>query len=121
MQPTQIKIDVEKFDGKGDFGMWKFKMLMQLENSGLDSVLTEDSTSSSSGKDKLKDDDIEPKPVISPGELTEKEKDKRAKNMICASLGNLVLRKVMKQSTALGVWRALERDYQTKTYLTGYI
>ena len=31
------------------------------------------------------------------------------------SLGNLVLRKVMKETTALGVWKALERDYQTKT------
>lgn len=115
MKPTRIKIDVEKFDGKGDFGMWKFKMQMQLENSGLDSVLVEDKSSSSSEKGALKDDETESKPVLSLGELTEKEKDKRAKNMICASLGNLVLRKVMKETTALGVWRALERDYQTKT------
>lgn len=27
----------------------------------------------------------------------------------------MVLRKVMKETTALGVWKALEGDYQTKT------
>ena len=42
-------------------------------------------------------------------------KDKKAKNIICMSLGNLVLGKVMKETTVLGVWKALERDYQTKT------
>lgn len=70
MQHTRIKIDVEKFDGKGDFGMWKFKMQMQLENSGLDSVLMEDRPSSSSEKGILKDDKDEEKPVLPPGELT---------------------------------------------------
>ena len=113
MQNTKVKIDVEKFDGKGDFGMWKFKMLMQLENADLDSVITEEDTSSKSEKDK--DAETETKPGVSPEGLTRKEMDKRAKNMICASLSNLVLRKVMKQTTALGVWRALEKDYQTKT------
>ena len=41
--------------------------------------------------------------------------NKCSKNMICASLSNLVLRKVMKQTTSLGVWKALKKDYQTKT------
>lgn len=31
------------------------------------------------------------------------------------SLGNLVLHKMMKETTTIGVWKALERDYQTKT------
>lgn len=111
MKKSKVKIEVEKFDGKGDFGMWKFKMQMQLENADLDSVLNEEDTSSTSETDK--DAEKETKPGT--GGLTRKEMDKRAKNMICASLGNLVLRKVMKQTTALGVWKALEKDYQTKT------
>ena len=31
------------------------------------------------------------------------------------SLGNLVLHKIMKETAAIGVWKVLERDYQTKT------
>lgn len=44
-----------------------------------------------------------------------KEKDKRARNLICSSLSNIVLRKVMREQTARDVWKALEADYQTKT------
>ena len=33
---------MEKFDGKGDFGMWKYKLMGQLEIQGLLSVLKED-------------------------------------------------------------------------------
>lgn len=31
MEPVVGKFDVEKFDGKGDFGLWKYNMLCQLE------------------------------------------------------------------------------------------
>lgn len=43
------------------------------------------------------------------------DKDKVAKNLICMSLEDLVLRKVMKEKTALVVWKALEREYKTKS------
>ena len=101
------KFKVERFDGKGDFGLWKYKMLMQLELLGLDSMIQE-VTVTSSETDKEKDEEL-PEVKVDP------LKDKKAKNLICMSLGNLVLRKVMKETTALGVWKALERDYQTKT------
>ena len=101
------KFKVEKFDGKGDFGLWKYKMLMQLELLGLDSTIQE-VTVTASDTDKAKDEEL-PEVKIDP------LKDKKAKNLICMSLGNLVLRKVMKETTALGVWKALERDYQMKT------
>lgn len=58
---------------------------------------------------------MEVKPRTTPGILTKKEMEKRAKNMICASLSNLVPRKVMKQTTVLCGQKALEKDYQTKT------
>lgn len=45
MEPTRGKFEIEKFDGKGDFGLWKFKMLAQLEIQGLLSVLQEESVS----------------------------------------------------------------------------
>lgn len=120
MQTTQVKIEVEKCNRKRDFGMWKFKILMQLENSGLDSVLNKDDIISSSKKEKDVVTDI--KPGTTSRVLLRKEKHKRAKNMICASLSNLVSTKVIKQINALGVWKALEgvwkaleKDYQTKT------
>ena len=105
------KFEMEKFDGRGDFGLWKFKMKMQLELQGLGYVLEGDTGSESSdGDDKelkpVKQDEKDPKA---------KEKDTRARNLICASLSNIVLRKVMREQTAMGVWKALEADYQTKT------
>ena len=40
MESVHGKFKMEKFDGSGDFGMWKFKMLMQLELQGLGHILT---------------------------------------------------------------------------------
>ena len=90
---------------------------MCLENSSLD-VLNEEETSSSSEKEK--EDETEVKPDVNQRVLTKKEMDKCSKNMICPSLSNLVLRKVMKQTTSLGVGKHLrriikQRPYQTET------
>lgn len=46
IDPTPGKFEIEKFDGKGDFSLWKFKMLVQLEIQGLLSVLSDDPTGS---------------------------------------------------------------------------
>ena len=105
------RFEMEKFDGKGDFGMWKFKMLMQLELHGLRKVLQDESGKVSS----LKDDDDSKLRAKEDPDPKAKEKDTRAMNLICLSLTNIVLKKVMKEHTAMGVWKALEADYQTKT------
>lgn len=42
-------------------------------------------------------------------------KDTRVKNLIGTCLSDMILRKVMNEPTALGMWKALKRDYQTKT------
>lgn len=44
MDPTRGRFQMDKFDGKGDFGMWKYKLLGQLEIQGLGSVLEEGAT-----------------------------------------------------------------------------
>ncbi|CAA7021882.1 unnamed protein product [Microthlaspi erraticum] len=75
----------------------------------------EEESSSSSVPDNGKAVDGEAKSTVSPVDPLKKEKDKKAKNLICSCLTNLVLRKVMRETTALGVWKALEKDYQTKT------
>lgn len=102
---------MEKFDGSGDFGMWKYKMLMQLKLQGLENVLNEDLI-----KDTKEEEDSSSKaPVEAKKDPMAKEKDTRARSLICSSLTNIVLRKVMKETITLGVWKALEGDYQTKS------
>ena len=108
MKSVHGKFEMEKFDGYGDFGMWKIKMLMQLELQGLRHILNEEADSSKKESDGDSDQDVKKDPLA-------KEKDTRARNLICYSLTNMVLRKVMKETTAIGVWKALEGDYQTKT------
>lgn len=93
------RFEMEKFDGKGDFGMWKFKMLMQLELHGLRKVLQDESGKVSS----LKDDDDSKLRAKEDPDPKAKEKDTRARNLICLSLTNIVLKKVMKEHTAMGV------------------
>lgn len=39
MEPTKGRFEVEKFDGDGDFALWKHKVLAQFEILGLNSVL----------------------------------------------------------------------------------
>ncbi|KAL0800260.1 hypothetical protein Bca101_055435 [Brassica carinata] len=39
MEPTKGRFEVEKFDGEGDFALWKHKVFAQLEILRLDSVL----------------------------------------------------------------------------------
>ncbi|KAJ4885668.1 Retrovirus-related Pol polyprotein from transposon TNT 1-94 [Raphanus sativus] len=45
--PGKFKFEIERFDGKGDFGLWKYKMIMQLELLGLDSTIQEVSETTS--------------------------------------------------------------------------
>lgn len=108
MELTQGRVEVEKFDGQGDFGTWKHKMLCALEILGLDSVLEEEEIKAG---DSLKDEDdakseVDPKRAV---------KDKRVRSLIKKSLSDQIIRKVMKEDTALGILRALEKEYQTKS------
>lgn len=91
MEPIPGKFEMQKFDGKGDFGLWKYKLLGQLEIQGLGSVLKEETTT------------------------TGDEKEIRVKNLLGTCLSHTILRKIMHERTALGMWKALEQDYQTKS------
>ncbi|KAF8053895.1 hypothetical protein N665_1364s0004 [Sinapis alba] len=104
MEETSGKFEVEKFDGKGDFGLWKYKMLCQLEIVGLGSVLKE-KTLDVEGEER-KDDKPDPR---------EQDRELRTKNRISMCLSDLILRKVMHEPTGLAMWKALEAEYQTKT------
>ncbi|KAF8085854.1 hypothetical protein N665_0644s0006 [Sinapis alba] len=104
MEPTQGRFEVEKFGGQRDFGIWKHKMLCALEIMGLDSVLEEE-PKSEDGVDKSEPSNeakTDPKKA---------QKDKRVMSLIHMSLSDQIVRKVMKETTTLGIWKALERVY----------
>ena len=105
MKATSGKFEVEKFDGKGDFGLWKCKMLCQIEIVGLGSVLKEETSSTDVEGEEQKDTKPNPK---------EQDWELRTKNLISMFLSDLILRKVMHEPTALAMWKALKAEYQTK-------
>ena len=86
-------------------------MLMQLELQGLGNVINEKVVKDT----KVEEGSSSKTEEVAKKDPLAKEKDTRARNLICSSLTNMVLRKVMKETTVLGVWKALEGDYQTKT------
>lgn len=98
---------MEKFDGKGDFGMWKVKMMGQLEIQGLLAVILDGFTVYTS----YKQEECE-KPVIDQNKFA---KDLRAKSLLGTCLSDSILRKFMHEQTDLGVWKSLEALYQLKS------
>lgn len=109
MEPTKGRFEVEKFDGEGDFALWKHKMMAQFEILGLDSVLQPE------------EDDLKGKGVVGDGSDAKPkdpkwlEKDRRVRNLLSMSLSDMVLRKVIKSKSALEMWTALEATYQIKS------
>lgn len=97
---------MEKFDGEGDFALWKHKFLAQLAILGLESVLQPEVLDP---KGKAVDDDgSDSKDKQDPKRL---EKDRRVRKLLSMSLGDMVLRKVIKSKTAIEMWTALESTY----------
>ncbi|CAA7014632.1 unnamed protein product [Microthlaspi erraticum] len=78
MEPTQGRFEVEKFDGEGDFTLWKHKVLAQLEILGLDSVLQPEAVIEPKGKGIL-EVGVEPVVKLDPKRL---EKDWRVRNLL---------------------------------------
>ncbi|KAL8547322.1 hypothetical protein ACS0TY_006880 [Phlomoides rotata] len=93
---ASMKLDVEKFSGKDDFGLWKVKMKALLGHHGLAGALKPDEESSISREMKV--------------EIMEK-----THSAIILCLGDKPLREVSKEKTVIDVWKKLESLYQTKS------
>lgn len=92
------KFDVEKFNGKNDFGLWRIKIRALLVQQDLyDALLGEKNMSSLSNKEK--------------SEILQK----KAHNTLILFLGDKVLREVTKEDTTVEVWLKLESLYMTKS------
>ena len=97
------KIDLEKFNGKNDFNMWKIKMEALLITQGLGDAIEPIS----------KKDRKEVSSSKTPEEAA--ELDKKAKSIIILSLGDAVIIEVAKEKTIAGLWAILESIYMTKS------
>jgi transposase InsO family protein len=92
------KFDIEKFDGRNDFNLWRVRMKALLVQQGLSKALK--------GKEALSES------------LKEEEKEEimeKAHSAIQLCLSNEVLREVVEEDTASKLWLKLESLYMTKS------
>ncbi|KAH9767149.1 hypothetical protein KPL71_011170 [Citrus sinensis] len=97
------RIDLEKFNGKNDFNMWKVKMEALLITQGLGDAI--ELATKKEGK--------EGSSSCTPEQIA--EIDKKAKNTIILSLSDSVIREVAKEKTVAELWAKLESLYMTKS------
>ncbi|GKD15933.1 hypothetical protein Tco_1205091 [Tanacetum coccineum] len=92
---TRAKFGIEKFDGTGDFRLWKIKMHALLIQYRCEAAL-----------------------VVLPADMEAQTNDvlnKKAHSAVILCLGNKVLGEVTGETTATGVWSKLETLYMTNS------
>nr|GEU60888.1 zinc finger, CCHC-type [Tanacetum cinerariifolium] len=92
---TGAKFDIKKFDGTGDFRLWRIKMRALLIQHGYE-------------------ESLEVLPADMEGQ-TKAELNKKAHSVVILCLGSKVLREVIEETTAARVWLKLETLYMTKS------
>ncbi|GKC23544.1 retrotransposon protein, putative, ty1-copia subclass [Tanacetum coccineum] len=92
---TGAKFDIKKFDGTGDFRLWRVKMRALLTQHGCEVAL------------EVLPDDMEAQ--------VKAELNKKAYSAMILCLGNKVLREVTGETTAAAVWTKVETLYMTKS------
>ena len=110
---VNARIEVEKFDGKGDFFLWKKCMLAHLSDLGLKDVLLEQTSIPKSVIKKDEDEDVF-KERLQKEESERLERSEKAMNLIILNVGDLVLRKIEACTDAASTWSTLERLYLSK-------
>lgn len=117
---TSGKIEVEKFDGEGDYVLWKEKFLAHLDLLGLMEGLEEDEeeeTVAVQSQDPASGGgSVTPVSKVSePTDKTLKEKRGKARSTIILSVENHILRKIVKEKTAAGMLRILDNLFMAKS------
>ena len=106
------KCEIERFDGDGDFSLWKRRMFAFLSVSGLKDVL-EEKTKIDETKDEDKDPEAKKKEIEA--ETARSERCEKAMNIIFLNVGDHVLRKIERCTTAAETWMLLEKLYMPKS------
>ena len=107
MASSSTRFDLEKFDGSGDFSLWKEKMMAVLIYQKLDSALEEITEKEEKYSDALKKGDAE---IVM----------KQARSAIIMNLSDNVLRQVLCEKTALGIRKKLDQLYMAKSIATKF-
>ena len=95
---TVTKFDIEKFDGKINFAIWRVQMRVVLTHNGLKKALDGKSKKPTSMTDEKWDD-----------------LDEKALSAIQLCLSKEVLREVASENTTVALWAKLESLYMTKS------
>ncbi|KAH9652997.1 hypothetical protein KPL70_027263 [Citrus sinensis] len=97
------KVDLEKFNGRNDFNMWKVKIEALLVTQGLGDALEASTKIKGNG--------------VSSSKTQEQmaEIDKKAKGTIILSLADSVIREVAKETSVAGLMKKLESLYKKKS------
>ena len=120
MVTSKERVDIDRFEGDGDFALWKVRMLSLFGVLGLKAILTDEKLlkDDSDQKDEpgcaIKDTGkglaglVSPTPAIDPAKF---EKSEKAKDLIVLNVGNKVLRKIQHCETAAAMWSTLNNLY----------
>ncbi|GJY18716.1 retrovirus-related pol polyprotein from transposon TNT 1-94 [Tanacetum coccineum] len=95
MASSITRFDIEKFNGKNDFGLWQIKMRALMVQQGCDAALE-----------------------TLPADIKAGQKAalmKKAYNTLILCLGDQVLLEVTKETSAAGIWTKLSSLYMTKS------
>ncbi|CAA7015031.1 unnamed protein product [Microthlaspi erraticum] len=120
---ASTRVDIDRFDGSGDFSLWKTRMMSNFRILGLKEVITDFKLMKEVPLTRT-----EPRPTVEgvPTVLSEPqtqwvpdpvkhEKSEKAMGVIIASVGNHVLRKIEHCETAAEMWSLLNKLYMEST------
>ena len=129
MVKSKERVEIDRFEGDGNFALWKVRMLAHFGVLGLKAILTDekllkdDPDTKDEPESAMKDTGkglaglVAPKPAIDP---TKFKKSEKAKDLIVLNVGNNVLRKIQHCETAAAMWSTLNNLY-TETSLPNRI
>ena len=109
---TSARIEVEKFDGRGDYTMWKEKLMAHLDILGL-SVSLKETEAVEVQPAGSKQTEEEAKESAEKMEALD-EKRRKARSTIILSVTDRVLGKIKKEQTAAAMISALDKLYMSK-------
>lgn len=106
---SSARIEVEKFDGRGDYTMWKEKLMAHLGTLGL-SVALKETEAVEVQTPGSKQTEEEAKESVEKAEALDEKKTK-ARSTIVLRVTDRVLRKIKKEQTAAAMIGALDKLY----------
>jgi len=107
---SSARVEMEKFDGHGDYTLWKEKLMAHMDLLGLTVALRE----TQSVSDPLESEEEGKESEKGDKEALMEEKRQKARSTIVLSVSDQVLRKSKKEKTAPSMLEALDKLYMSK-------